>query len=196
MELWEFQFRDDQQLDLAGVAQVEYVGALVELNFGTIPPREPVRDWTHSVLCLRVLAQQLGKKRLRVIGKLPSLAEALTHVRERIGDARVVLDLANKPSKLRIVAALNGTPLTEDYKYRNWRAALSAHWQMVFLSFFDTDSQTVCERCGASLPRKTPTGRRLRRKLCDLCTWKKWRAKQTKTKMRKKWRDDKRNHLT
>jgi hypothetical protein len=205
MQLWEYLLAEDRRLDLAnlknaGIWLLERPWWPKGSDRKGDPAlwNEPAKcNWKQNILCLRTLAQRLKSKRR------PASAE------EQVQEIMAQKTLFDYLEKLRVTAMpignsfraavlptqANGNlagPPPEPYFPMD---GLHVFWQAVFFSFVDGAGAPVCERCGVDVAGKTKTGRAKKRRLCDRCRYKQWRAAQPPEKMRAKWRQDKKNHL-
>jgi hypothetical protein len=198
MQFWEYLFREDQRLDLADWSQAERLNELHRALLGSdaeLPVWPAGLDWRLNFLALRTLARYLKGKRLkRDRAECLPTGQALAIQHDYIRSLCVVPVPSIKPSKVVVLPTLeDGTPVPT-FKLHNTAAnAFRVFWQSVFLNMLGGEDRPVCQRCGKSVSGTTPKGRKRRRTFCDDCYWKRWREKQTKGAMRKRWREAKKD---
>jgi hypothetical protein len=219
MQTWEYLLAADRRADLSDPAaawawiQGQPWGASTEERFWTEPAR---RDWRRNVLVLRSVARRLSRKCPRLLpaevkeafrnedavaySYIGMLVKSVLHP-----DGGPDLLFVDSYSGFRLLPgvfdprtgrrrSVEGTP--EEYCLDDW----CVFWQVVFHGLLDDrspnpaareGSPAICQTCGTFLGKRTRTGRQKKQQQCGKCRWRKWRRKQSKKKMRSKWREDK-----
>jgi hypothetical protein len=71
-----------------------------------------------------------------------------------------------------------------------WQQDGELFWEMVFHSLLEGGGPAICQRCGAMLGDRTPTGRKKKQAHCPRCRWRTWWHNQPTEKRRARWNAD------
>jgi len=208
VELWEYLFTSDQKQDLAepnaGKAWLSSQpwGIKGDDHWWTL---KAAHQWQRNILTLRSLVKRLKGRQLKCPEVIePELADSV--LRNYVKMFRVALDRTEQrgPSDLDLTArnyrGLSISPSSrlgsgelkavEPAPQRHAEDDCDFFWQVVFLSLLIDGTASYCRHCGRELNTTTKTGRPTKQTLCSRCRWKRWRAKQSPTAMRARWKAD------
>jgi hypothetical protein len=221
MQLWEWVLCADREHDLADPTAAaawfaEFRMQQIPLGIRWDKDRQPwsrpvAKQWREAVYSLRSLANRLRNRKTRPTPIGPCEADrvferyvrGLTLVIRRSDDeyrrgrqgepefVRVPL----RASTFRGVSINPGIMSAHDHPDldRYWAGVamvMDGYWRLTFGSLAVDQIPPVCTGCGQPLA-KTPGGRTPRANRCKKCRFKEWYARQPKTKLRKRWRDNK-----